>query len=182
MNEANIEDCKDYLDFGCNTGALHYVLKRFNNKARYIGVDINREAIKIASQHSLKCQHFDGYNSPFSSGSFDCVVMNHCIGHIENPRQALSEIRRLMKSNGKLLIATPNRGFKRSKIIKNLFNKYQPDKTVLRYFSQNSLKLLLQKNNFEINKIWLSGEYGFKIFGISLKMTKSQLFVVYTKI
>lgn len=47
----------------------------------------------------------------FSGGSFDFVVCNHVIEHLANPIAALSELFRVLRPQGRLVIAAPDKEF-----------------------------------------------------------------------
>ena len=51
---------------------------------------------------------FDCHKIPFKDNLFDNVVCLNCIHHFSNPIIALSEIIRVLKVNGKILIIEPN--------------------------------------------------------------------------
>ena len=47
---------------------------------------------------------------PFAGASFDLVVMNQVIEHLEEPREVVAELARALAPGGCLLVATPNFG------------------------------------------------------------------------
>jgi len=58
---------------------------------------------------------------PFPDGFFDLVIFTEIIEHLTNPFFALSEIRRVLKPGGWLLITTPNVS-RSQNVIKLIFN------------------------------------------------------------
>lgn len=44
---------------------------------------------------------------PFKENTFDYIISNHVIEHIENEKKAVSEIKRVLKSNGKWIFSFP---------------------------------------------------------------------------
>ena len=99
------------LDYGCGVGLLSMLLA----KRRYtvIGVDISEQFIEAARKKfsgvtGLTFQVIGGVPLPFADGAFDviatCAVLEHCNGVDD----ILLEFRRLLKSNGLLVIETPN--------------------------------------------------------------------------
>lgn len=50
------------------------------------------------------------YHLPFASGSFDVVLCNHVIEHVPDLPTALSELRRVLRPRGLLIIGVPNEG------------------------------------------------------------------------
>ncbi|MEM2153168.1 MAG: class I SAM-dependent methyltransferase [Candidatus Bathyarchaeia archaeon] len=78
------------LDVGCGIGYLSAIFKD------YVGVDINREAILIASKNThgdyvIACAS----NLPFRSDAFDACISYDCIEHLEHVEQALAEMARV---------------------------------------------------------------------------------------
>ena len=49
----------------------------------------------------------DAHRIPFSSGSFDNIVMFDVLHHLENPRWFLIEARRILRSGGRLIVCEP---------------------------------------------------------------------------
>jgi hypothetical protein len=45
------------------------------------------------------------------SGSYDCVIASHCLEHVANPFKALIEWKRVLRSDGVLLLLLPHRDF-----------------------------------------------------------------------
>lgn len=49
----------------------------------------------------------DGCTLPFKNDTFDCVILLEVLEHIDKPSVALSEIQRVLKGGGKLLLSVP---------------------------------------------------------------------------
>lgn len=67
----------------------------------------------FAETHSFECQCFDLERErfPFADDSFDVVLFCEVIEHLsENPVFALSEIHRVLRPGGRLVLSTPNAG------------------------------------------------------------------------
>jgi len=89
------------LDLGCARGR-----EIFRERARLcVGADIARSALYDCSRHyDLAVQTLlDGI--PFRSGSFDCVVSSHVMGHIPADAKdaVIAEIARVLKPGGRSL-------------------------------------------------------------------------------
>ncbi|MFK7937247.1 MAG: methyltransferase domain-containing protein [Saprospiraceae bacterium] len=99
----NLTECK-VLDIGTGSG---HIANGIAQKAREVhSVNISDERV-IAEGY-----HFQIVNSetlPFLNESFDVVVSNHVIEHLPNHQLHLSEIYRVLKPNGLLYLATPNK-------------------------------------------------------------------------
>ena len=101
------------LDSGCGEG---YGSKILSEKGKVTGIDVDEDVIKKANEKysSKKCnfQVYDGYKLPFKKNSFNYVVSFQVIEHIADVKNYLSEIKRVLKKNGKLIITTPNREYR----------------------------------------------------------------------
>ncbi len=139
------------LDFGCNTGRL---VSRLREQAgcEVYGIDHNREALAIArAAHSaVRFDVSDDERLPYPDAHFDAVVLSHVIGHLRQPRQALEEVRRVLRPTGRLAVLTPNRWYKLWMILPNLVNGYRPDPTILRYYSPDALARALRAADLRV--------------------------------
>lgn len=50
---------------------------------------------------------FDVMDIPFKAGSFDLVICNHVLEHVEDDQKAMQEIYRILKKNGKGILQVP---------------------------------------------------------------------------
>ncbi|HIH32809.1 MAG TPA: class I SAM-dependent methyltransferase [Candidatus Diapherotrites archaeon] len=106
----DLEKKDNCLEIGCGSGVLS---RKIQEKFRcwVTGTDISRSAIRHARKFQNKNLEFKvaGISKlPFKDEEFDAVVISHLIEHVENPGKALLEAKRVLKKNGKILIATPN--------------------------------------------------------------------------
>ncbi|WKZ36500.1 MAG: class I SAM-dependent methyltransferase [Anaerolineales bacterium] len=87
---AVLQEVNSVLDVGCAAGGFSRIMKSFNPKLRYVGVDITPELIETARQDYPDSEFYvnDGVNFPFSAGSFDLV---HCTGvlHVNSHYQEM---------------------------------------------------------------------------------------------
>ena len=68
--------------------------------------DIEPSVFKLSD---LPCHYLDlNKDLPFPAESFDLVVCVEGIEHIENPHHLIREVRRVLKSDGKVVLTTPN--------------------------------------------------------------------------
>jgi SAM-dependent methyltransferase len=78
-----------------------------------IGLDINPHLVEFCRQRGLEAMVMNDDGSfPFNDNDFDSILLDNVIEHIVNPVGLLHEARRVLKSNGTLLIGVPGaRGF-----------------------------------------------------------------------
>jgi ubiquinone/menaquinone biosynthesis C-methylase UbiE len=163
------------LDLGCGPGEKTASLKIQN----YTGADIAVTALK-AGRKTYPKKRFICANAeklPFKDNSFDNIIFFEIIEHIPNYQKSITEIKRILKKDGKLFIATPNRlrwlvfpfYYLMSEKFKITFasffgkgnkeesRKLDQKETELslphhvKEFSKRELKKLCKKNNFKIN-------------------------------
>lgn len=76
------------------------------------GVDVDKPAIEYSKQNykrrNLQFLVGDGQKIPVKDDSIDVVVSFETIEHIKNYKQFLTEIKRVLKADGTLVISTPN--------------------------------------------------------------------------
>lgn len=155
-------DHQKILDLGCFDGSFSFLL---NGRNDYLGLETSEYAIKLAKKNGIKVKKFfieDGKTFPFANNTFDLIVAGEIVEHIYDTDFFLNEIHRLLKPTGYLLITTPNIASLGRRLMLlfgiNPIIESTPNETLssghIRYFTFESLKLLLEKHDF---KITLSG-------------------------
>lgn len=104
---------KKVLDCGCGTGySLAYFASRFAS-ADYVGIDSDQGAIDYAASKypSMKFGVMNGLDLEFPAASFDIVLSFEVLEHLPKPEQLryLSEMSRVLRPGGSLVLSTPNR-------------------------------------------------------------------------
>ena len=119
------------LDLGC--GSKPY--KQLCNYDEYIGVELdtpeNRET------RDPDC-FYDGENVPYNDKYFDSVLFNQVLEHVPDQDLMLSEINRLLKIDGLLLLTVPF-----------VWDEHEQPNDYVR-FSSFGLKRIMNKNGFEV--------------------------------
>jgi len=95
------------LDIGSNFGLFTELLKRKGYDA--YGIDINEKKVKWAKKNCrAKYMLGSAESIPFKDSTFDIVILLATLEHIIDRGKALSEINRVLKKNGKVIITVPN--------------------------------------------------------------------------
>lgn len=110
--EIKPDDC--VLDIGCGSGRILLPLAVKNQKSKFIGVDISKEMLDSLNKdiseeriNNVVALEYDvNYKLPFTDGRFDSVMLYHSYHFIKNKKHLAKEIGRVLKPNGRLLIAT----------------------------------------------------------------------------
>jgi ubiquinone/menaquinone biosynthesis C-methylase UbiE len=149
---------KSILDIGCGEGHfIRIVLGRYPY-AKLVGLDISEENMDYAKKLVPKAKFVVGDASelPFRNRSFDCIVLLEVLDHCENVDVVLSEIRRVLKKNGELILSVPDT----SKEMWN-FMWYFWTRSIgrrwlelhKRNFNEESLRRFMDTNGFRVSEV-----------------------------
>jgi SAM-dependent methyltransferase len=94
------------LEIGCGAGNQLAALRQAGWDAH--GVDFDPAAVATARGRGLQVDQGDVRDLHYPDASFDAVAMAHVIEHVANPVGLLTEIARLLKPGGRLVLITPN--------------------------------------------------------------------------
>ncbi len=99
------------LDYGCGNGEF---IGKISNKTNHLyGYDVDPEKIKKAKVNypdiSFKIGKTD-QQLPYGDFKFDVVTMFHILEHVGSEKKAVSEVYRILKKDGLLLLASPYDG------------------------------------------------------------------------
>lgn len=97
---------RNCLDVGCASGFMISEIARTFPEANYFGIDIYDKAIISAKRNypHIKFRVASAQKLPFKDDTFDLVLFYETIEHVEEPLTCLEEIRRVLKSNGTLIL------------------------------------------------------------------------------
>ncbi len=101
---------KVVLDIACGSG---YGTKLLTETAqKVIGVDVAEEAVTYAKAHysgpKTEYRVGNGTEIPLDTASVDVVITLETIEHIEDYRQFMSEVKRVLRPGGIMILSTPN--------------------------------------------------------------------------
>ena len=96
------------MDLGCNGAEIAKILDL--NKKKYLGIDIDPEALKEANKKAFKTKKVDLSKErlDFEDNSFEGFLCLDILEHLLNPKIMISEIKRIITPGGKGIIALPN--------------------------------------------------------------------------
>jgi SAM-dependent methyltransferase len=98
------------VEIGCGHG--HHLLYSGHPYRKYIGIDhkFNRAHILAQRESHPMAINGDVFQLPFQDNSIDCVLSIYIFEHLRILRKNLLEVKRVLKTDGKLLIALPAEG------------------------------------------------------------------------
>jgi len=143
---------KNVLDIGSGVGTLDLYLAQ---KGRQVtGIEISQRAVDIARQsqrllgiNKIKFIRGDFFQLKIRE-QFPFVICSEVLEHLSNEQQAINKIYRLIKPEGLLLITVPSQNAPLIKL--GAIKKFDQVSGHLRRYTLDSLRLLLEKNQFKV--------------------------------
>ena len=142
------------LDLSCGTGELLCQFAKTKPQLQLFGVDISENMLAIA-KHKVPSATFyrmDVHHMKLKDNTFDYVVSTEAFHHYPDQRKALSEMVRVCKSGGKVMVADIN--FFLS-LLHRLFVKMEPGcvhinsrKEMMHVFEEAGLRDIRQERTF----------------------------------
>ncbi len=138
------------LDFGCGVGDfLHYAQQK---GCEIMGCDMSEDARKFASEKLGKTVVTPEEIFALPHSTFDVITMWHVLEHIDNLKYQTEQLHRLLKDNGRLVIAVPNFMSYDAQYYKDKWAAYDVPRH-LNHFHKESLQNVF-KGKFELEKIY----------------------------
>lgn len=166
IEELELKDNDKILEVGCGNGYYLNLLNKLSFNLTLIGIDNDalalRDARKIIRDNRVKLELADAIRLPFEDNVFDKVVISEVIEHIEEEQKVLSEIYRVIKPRGVMVLTTCNVDYPflwdpvnwilqrllrmhiKSGFWAGIWNQH------LRLYKINALNNLIKKNRFKI--------------------------------
>jgi 2-polyprenyl-3-methyl-5-hydroxy-6-metoxy-1,4-benzoquinol methylase len=103
----------------------------------------NLKKMRVNSPFTIYPCSVDAYHLPFSTESFDLVLLLEVIEHLESPQKVLTEAHRILKPSGKIVISVPYKEIISYQICIHC-NQPTPTHSHLHSFDKDSLADLLK--------------------------------------
>ena len=145
-----IKKGKKLLDVGSGSGQFLYEMKR--KGLEVYGIEPGEFDKENAKKEKLNIKQTTLKNAKFKDETFDIVTMNHVLEHVNNPKETLKEIHRILKKNGLFIVAVPNYNSLAYKIFKSDWLALDVPRHLFDY-SNKILKKLLEQEKFKIVKL-----------------------------
>ena len=105
----------DCLDVGCGGGILTERLFRLGGNVT--GIDVTKNSIKTANDHAKKSNlkinylnlNMNSFKKKFPKKQFDLIIASEVIEHVDNRTEFFSQVSKLLKNKGILILTTINR-------------------------------------------------------------------------
>lgn len=100
----------DVLEVGAGTGRLWSRVDHAGRGLRLTLTDFSAAMCeRLRSVPGARVERADAAALPFADGSFDSVVANHMLYHLDDPEAAVREFARVLRSGGRLAVAMNGR-------------------------------------------------------------------------
>ena len=156
-----------FCDAGCGNGIYLKFLADKYPKALLFGFDFSQTIVEIARRNTINVEIKSGNleAAPYGGETFDLILCTQVIEHLLDDKKGVSELYRILKPGGYLVISTDNKNNLVSRFLNlpiallalpyRLFKKILPNK---KYFPHKSYKIsefsdLIKTQPFTIEKI-----------------------------
>jgi len=138
------------LDLGCGSGEMLYKLKALGWDT--YGVEISRSASQYAQEMGLKVYTGRVEEVKFPDGFFDVIRLYAVFEHLPNPVETLLELRRILKSSGRILMVLQNIDSLNYRLFRDKWFHLDVPRHLFS-FSPKTLSLICSKAGLTIEKI-----------------------------
>lgn len=116
------DEADTVLDLGCGSG---YWLRRLTHTGlRPVGVEPDHDRTRAAARYA-PVMVADGTRLPLRDGAVGAVWCLHVLHHLEDPRLALQEVRRVLRRGGQLLMAESVEDNPALRLARDLFPQWE---------------------------------------------------------
>jgi len=159
---------KKILDIGCGFGVLLGLLREKGFNA--IGIDLDKDHVKICTSKGLNAKNGDAHKTPFKSDSFGMVTLLQVLEHCKDHDKVFKEVYRVLKKKGKFICTVPSGAGEGA----------WGDSTHLRGYSKRGLCQLAVDNDFKVLEVYATSSIGENklkfLIPLFRKMVNSRLF------
>ena len=137
------------LDIGCGSSRMIKALTPM------VGLDILLRKLRYARKFGNPLVNGSIWELPFPSNAFDCVVCSEVIEHIPSGDMPFTEMRRVLKPGGRLVLGTPDYGPPWWRMFEAGYKLFAPggyaDEHITQY-TRASLIALVERHGFVVNE------------------------------
>src|SRR5277367_3970836 len=138
------------LDAGCGSSLI---VQSLNN---VVGMDFNYAKLRFLRRYEIPLVNGSAFALPFKDDSFDCVMSSQVIEHIRYDESIFTEMRRVLRTGGMLILGTPDYATIGWRIIEPIYGFLMPggykDEHITHY-TLAQLTEILGRHGIEIEEL-----------------------------
>ena len=137
------------LDFGCGPGHLISNLRDESSEDKlFFAYDSSLTARKYLNKNQI---HVSDQPSQIKDNFYDLIILNHVIEHLDNPVEIVSILTSPMKSNGQMIIGTPDFLSPSAQLFRDRYRMLH-EPTHISLFSLDSLLRMMRELGLQIEQ------------------------------
>lgn len=107
----------------------------------------------------------------FPENSFDAVTMNHAIEHVFDPVALLTEVRRILRPGGRLVMVTPNAMSMGHRLLGRFWRGLEPPRHI-QIFTPPSLEAVARSAGLDVTKVFTTAVNAWIVFSASYVLAR----------
>jgi len=146
-----VDTSKPCLDIGCGSSRILGALSD-----RAVGLDILLGKLLYARRYGRPLVNGSIFALPFGDNTFEQIVCSQVIEHLEPGDQPFTEIVRVLKDGGRLVLGTPDYSRWTWVIVERLYKLFAPDAygdQHITHYARNDLIHLMASHGFRFRRV-----------------------------
>ncbi|WP_424097882.1 class I SAM-dependent methyltransferase [Moorena producens] len=156
MSKLKLPERDSFLDVGCGTGwAVREAAKQLKS-GKACGIDISPKMIENALaqtrnglNQTIEFQVANSEEIPYKDQSFSSIICTFSIHHYQNPVRALSEMKRVLKDDGSIVILDSARDVSFPIWLQDRGRRYF-EKSHVKYYTTKEMKALVAEAELQL--------------------------------
>ena len=141
---------KSLLDVGCGTGEFLNTCKNAGWQVQ--GVEPDSDARSLSIKNYGLDVHEESQLDLFADESFTCISMWHVLEHVPHLNDRIQQLKRVLKPNGKLIVAVPNCSSHDAQHYQQFWGAYDVPRH-LHHFKPADIQNLFEKNGMKVDNV-----------------------------
>lgn len=146
------------LDLGTGSGYLSFPIAKEYPNISIIGLDIvekaleaNRFKAKEENIRNISFVTYDGIDFPFADNEFDMVISRYALHHFPDIQKSISEVSRVIKSEGFLFISDPTPNVNDTSRFVDEYMQLKKDGHI-KFYTKDEWKQICEKNGLQMKE------------------------------